>query len=348
MSKHNEPAYFSSREQENNPFDTIFDIPRGAVIEVDRDRNIVLFSQGAEEVFGYAAQEILGQPVDKILPPESIKTFCGNFGQDPCMPAVKADMLAEQCKISAKRKDGSLFPAVADFAATSINGQIIYSVILRDITLRKRIDEELQAGQKRLRNVIESADIATWKWNIQTGELEYNQYWAEIVGYRSEDISPVTIKLWKKLIHPDDLGTIRELLKIYFNGESSRFTCEYRMKCKSGEWVSVQTRGKVIKYTDDGEPHIMCGTHVDITSEKRAEHALRDSEKRLNHLLTASPIVVYSVRITNNNIALDWVGENIYKLFGYTQQEVLDPDWWGRKHSFGGRQAGEKEFVQGF
>jgi len=133
---------------------------------------------------------------------------------------------------------------------------------------------ELQNEKQRLGNIIEGTDVGTWEWNIQTGEVIFNERWAEIVGYTLEELAPISIDTWLGLTHPDDLKVSDELLEKNFTGEIDYYECETRMRHKNGEWVWVLDRGKVMSYTDDGKVLWMYGTHQDITDRKQQEKAL--------------------------------------------------------------------------
>ncbi len=131
---------------------------------------------------------------------------------------------------------------------------------------------------QRLSEVIWGTDIATWEWNVQTGEIVFNERWAEIVGYTLDELAPISINTWSKLVHPDDGKRSGELLTQCFNRESETYICEARMRHKNGEWVWVFDCGRVVEWTEDGKPLRMSGTHQDITERKQAQ----DEILRLN------------------------------------------------------------------
>ncbi|MBN1760117.1 MAG: PAS domain S-box protein [Chitinispirillaceae bacterium] len=145
-----------------------------------------------------------------------------------------------------------------------------------------------QNEQSRLASIIEGTRAGTWEWNIQTGETVFNEIWANLIGYTLEEISPVSLETWIKFTHPDDLEKSNVLLEQHFSGELGYYDCECRMRHKDGSWIWVNDRGKVISWTQDGKPHMMFGTHIDITERKKAEEALRESEERFRNLSSLS------------------------------------------------------------
>ena len=150
-------------------------------------------------------------------------------------------------------------------------------------TLEQRVEErtaELKIQKQRLADIIFGTNVGTWEWNIQTGEMIFNERWADIIGYKLAELEPVSIKTWLNYIHPDDLKLTGELLERHFNGALEQYRCEYRMKHKDGHWVWVLDRGKVIQWTEDGKPLMMSGARQDTTDRKQAEEALGRSEEK--------------------------------------------------------------------
>lgn len=141
----------------------------------------------------------------------------------------------------------------------------------RLVTEWRRSERMLSRERTRLASILEGTRAGTWEWNIETGETVFNERWAEILGYTLEEISPVSITTWRHYTHEDDLEAARRLLDEHFAGTRPYYELECRMRHKSGAWVWVQTRGKVIERTPDGRPLRMSGTHIDITERRTLE-----------------------------------------------------------------------------
>jgi PAS domain S-box-containing protein len=151
--------------------------------------------------------------------------------------------------------------------------------ITRDITERKQAEEALREEGWRLQSIIEGTHAGTWQWNVQTGETVFNETWAQITGYTLAELSPISIKTWEALVHPDDLKQSDELLERHFSGELPYYDCECRMKHKNGHWVWVHDRGRIVTRTANGKPLMMFGTHSDITDHKQLEEEKERTEK---------------------------------------------------------------------
>lgn len=144
-------------------------------------------------------------------------------------------------------------------------------IYLIDITKEKLHMIELENSRRRMENIIEATDIGTWELNMQTGERHYNERWASMLGYTLEELSPINENTWKNLVHPEDLQEeLDKDVKLY-SKEIECYDDEYRMKHKDGHWVWIQDRGKVISWTEDGNPLLLSGTHTDITAKRNKQ-----------------------------------------------------------------------------
>jgi len=120
-----------------------------AVISVDEHQRIVLFNHGAEKIFGYAASEILGQPLDVLLPARfgaMHRRHIQNFAAAP----ETARHMAQRGEIWGRRKDGAEFPAEASISKLAQDGSMIFTAILRDITDRKKAEDEIRTLNTQL------------------------------------------------------------------------------------------------------------------------------------------------------------------------------------------------------
>ena len=151
----------------------------------------------------------------------------------------------------------------------------------QDITERRLSNEALQHERHRLASAIDGTNIATWEWNVHTGETVFDDRWAEIVGYTLDELAPVSLKTWENLVHPDDLKIASATLERHFSGAVPFYDCQFRMKHKAGHWVWIHDRGRLISRTADGQPLMMYGTHADISEAKRQEEVLLENNRQL-------------------------------------------------------------------
>ncbi len=120
----------------------IVKIASEAIIFIDQSQRIIFFNKGAEDIFGYQAVEVIGQPLDLLLPPESRerhKQYIDQFDADK----IRAKHMAQRQEISGMRKNGELFPAEASIARFTSRNDMSFAVILRDINERKQLEAAL-------------------------------------------------------------------------------------------------------------------------------------------------------------------------------------------------------------
>jgi PAS domain S-box-containing protein len=127
-------------------FEGILEIAQDAIISVDSSQRIILFNQGAEKVFGYTQTEVIGRPLDLLLPQRFEDVHRGHIEKFARSPDV-ARTMGQRREVSGRRKDGGEFPAEASISKLDLGGELLFTVILRDITTRKTGEEALQAMQ---------------------------------------------------------------------------------------------------------------------------------------------------------------------------------------------------------
>jgi len=183
-----------------------------------------------------------------------------------------------------RAKDGSLYWVDSIIAPIlGEDGQIQRYVSIRyDITANRVAARELQRERERLSNILEGTNAATWEWNLQTGEVVLNERWAEMIGYRLDELKPLSVATWRSHVHPGDLRESSQQAKRHVAGELPSYEAELRLKHRDGHWIWVLSRGKLTSYTDDGKPLWISGTHLDITARKLAEESLRKSKSLLS------------------------------------------------------------------
>jgi PAS domain S-box-containing protein len=132
-------------------FRKILEIATDAIISVDEDQKIVLFNQGAEQIFRYRAEEVLGQPLEFLLPPQFHEHHRAQVNEFRQSPRASRPM-GERGSLFGRRKDGAIFPAEASISRVEINGGMTFTAILRDVTAVREAESAIQALNDDLRH----------------------------------------------------------------------------------------------------------------------------------------------------------------------------------------------------
>jgi len=176
------------------------------------------------------------------------------------------------------------------------------------VTRRALTEARLVASEERLDRVIAGAQLGLWDREVPTGRLTFNRRWAEMLGFRPDEIAPHESS-WQKLIHPEDADRVKEALRAHTEGRMPVYESEHRMRTKNGGWKWVLTRGSVVERDPQGRPLRVSGTHIDISGRKHAESEMR----RMLQILEATPDFVATCDLEGRTI---YANESFRKLRG--------------------------------
>ena len=257
----------------------VFDSTAEAIFGMDLNGDCTFCNLSTLYLLGYdRPEELLGRNMHALI--HHTRPDGSHFPMQECRNFLTVQR-GERTHVDDEffwRKDGSSFHSEYWAFPQYKDGVIIGAVTtFIDISKRRQAEQLLYAERQRLEGIIEGTNAGTWEWNVQTGETVLNSRWAEIIGYTLEELSPVSIEIWAKFAHPDDLKTSSELLKKHFRGELDYYETDARIKHKDGRWIWVLERGKVTQWSKDGKPLIMMGTRQEITDRKLMEESLLQS-----------------------------------------------------------------------
>jgi PAS domain S-box-containing protein len=122
-------------------FSGILSIAADAIVSIDDEQRIVHFNRGAEEIFGYEAADVVGRPLS-ILLPTRVHDVHAHHVADFARAPESARRMGERREIFGRRRDGTEFPAEASISKLDTPGGHLFTVVLRDVTERKRAAED--------------------------------------------------------------------------------------------------------------------------------------------------------------------------------------------------------------
>lgn len=185
----------------------------------------------------------------------------------------------------------------------------------QEIGEREHTQKLLSDSRQRLELALKGADLGLWDYDIANDAAFVDQTWADIFGYSLDEI-PSSINWWRSVLHPDDRSTVLEAWNAHLDGHTSFFEAEHRLKAKSGEWIWVLTRGKVVDRDGGGKPLRASGTVFDISDRKRAEDKLLQLSKVF--MESIDPIFIRDLegRIVDLNKAAE-------ETYGWTRDQLI-------------------------
>ena len=263
---------------------TIVESSDDAIIGKTLEGVITNWNKGAEKLYGYSAGEVLGQPISVLAPPERAEEVT------QILARLKRGERLEHFESVRVRKDGSLVDvSLSIFPVTDSRGEVTgIASIARDVTERKRADQELHESEERYRSLVEAAPDVIYTVSAEDGSLtSLNPAFETLTGWsRAEWLG----KPFVGMVHPDDLPVAVERFQKALRGEMHP-PRELRVLCKSGEYlVGEFTSTQQVK---DGKVVGQLAIARDITDRKRAEEALIEERYLLHTLMDNLPDAVY-------------------------------------------------------
>ncbi|MCH8535941.1 MAG: PAS domain S-box protein, partial [Flavobacteriaceae bacterium] len=208
-------------------------------------------------------------------------------------------------------------PAMILFSLKPIfddNGNVIY------VIPEGRNIQDIVHDKRRFKAILDGANLGTWEWNVPTGEIVFNDRWAEIIGYSTNDFDGTNAETWLNLMHPEDVESSNKILQQCFENNNEFYEVEIRMKHKNGHWIWMLVRGKVIQWTNEGKPLMMFGTQQDISLLKEKDELLRISEQAFRGNFENAAI---GMALLDESGKWLKVNSRIPEMLGYTEQELL-------------------------
>jgi PAS domain S-box-containing protein len=284
----------------------ILDIAEDAIISVDHTQKITLFNKGAEKIFGYTATEVCGKSLNLLLP-SRLKSvhhqYITEFSKFPCI----ARKMGERKEVFGRRKDGTEFPAEASISKLELNGEKIYTAILRDITSRKQAESVLKEREERFRKVFEEGPIGMAIVGLDYLFVKVNPTLCQMVGYTEAELITLT---FANITHPDDLEMDVQLAEQLFQGKIPFYKVEKRYFKKNQEILWIMLTVSLV-HDEEGKPLYYLVMIEDITERKQLEQELAIREAWLNAFFTYSPV---GMAILDDQLRFVQVNENAAKM----------------------------------
>ena len=251
-----------------------------ALVMIDGEGRTLLWNPAAERMFGYTAAEMLGQPVHDLVAPADLRQrFLANFPD--FQKTGQGAAIGKVVEMTARRKDGSEFPIDLSVSAVQ-KGQEWHAVaVIRDITERKRAEDELRTKEGLLSESQHIAQLGSWDWTVQAGTSA--MVWTPET-YRLFGVSPDTFVLssetFQALIHPDDRAAMQAWMRACLAGLGPP-DLEFRVCLQDGSVRYINGRGHIVQQDAEKKSIRMVGVAQDITKRKLAEAALLQRTEEL-------------------------------------------------------------------
>jgi PAS domain S-box-containing protein len=232
------------------------------------------------EMTGFAEEELVGVgPPHPYWPPEEYDTIGASF---------ESTILGEasESELTFMRKNGERFPViVTPSIVRDAHGDMVTAyATVRDITARKRAEEELRESEQRLRLSLAATRQGLYDLDLRTGVASVTSEYLTMIGddpaAREFDLAS-----FGERIHPEDAPHVLEVVDAYTRGDIDEYREEYRLRHASGEWIWVLSIGRVVERDTAGRAVRVLGTHMDITERRLAEAQLMTYKEGLERVV---------------------------------------------------------------
>ena len=246
----------------------ILAIAADAIITIDETQKITIFNNRAEEIFGYQRAEIIGQPLERLMP-ERFRSRHGAhvnaFGTGP----MEARQMGERQEIYALRKSGEEFPAEAAISRLTLANKRIYTVVLRDVSKRNAAEKALRDSEERLQLAVSAGHIGLFEHDHASGQSFWSPLFRQILGV-SQD-APPTMESYLAASHPDDQDMIRASMERARDPAGSGvYELEHRAVMPDGKlcWVTISAQTYFTSESNARKPLRTVGALRDVTERR--------------------------------------------------------------------------------
>lgn len=287
---------------------SIVETSNDAIISESLDNMILTWNSAAERIYGFSAEEAIGQPISIIVPRDRIKEL---------------EMIDEKMRLGQRlegyetlriaKSGAAIHVSLTASPLTDSKGDITaFSVIVRDITERKkaeaelakyrhhleemvqqrtgeleavnarletrilerkRAEEGLRKSEERLYLALQAAKMATWDWHVSTGEMIWDDAYYRMLGYEIGAVQP-SYEVWISRVHPDDVEIIEAAFRAAKN-EGLRYAAEFRTYWPDGT-VHWQWMLGGLERDAAGQIVRLYGVLLDISEKKKAELRIQE------------------------------------------------------------------------
>jgi PAS domain S-box-containing protein len=252
-------------------YEALLETALDAIVCMDEQGRLVEFNPAAEKLFGYTRKEAIGRVMADLIVPPSLREAHRN-GLARYLATGEERVLNRLLELPAMRADGTEFPVELAITCQRRGERLLFTSYLRDISDRKRFEQELIGRQESLRLALDAADMGTWEWEISTNRVTWSENMERLHGMEPGTF-PGTFEAYQAKVHPEDRQKVLAAIQAAV-GQGEEFDLEYRMLGAGGAELWTHGKGTVIR-DEAGHAVRMTGVCTNITKRKQAERRLQ-------------------------------------------------------------------------
>jgi len=252
-----------------------------AIIATDEQQSIILFNQGAEKHFGYNADEVIGKPLNFLLP-----SSMADIDNQHLSSFLNVDQTIRQVneavELFGQRKDGTIFPLEASVSKANFSEGTIIVNVLRDMNKRKQELESHREKNEYLENLLDYANAPIIVWNKEYQIIRFNKAFESLTGRNEKFVIGKSLEI---LFPPSSRKSSMEFIRKTLEGERLE-AVEFDILHVDGSMHTLLWNSVTIMSPDRQTPIGTIAQGMNITQRKQTEEELQRLIEKLQHELT--------------------------------------------------------------
>jgi PAS domain S-box-containing protein len=315
-------------------FRSLVESATDAIVVGDHRGLIVSSNQSASKLFGYAYEEMLGQPLTLLMPARYRPAH--EQGIARIESTGKSHAMGSVLELHGLKKDGTEFPIELSLAAWNAAAGNFYGGIIRDISARKKAERALEEGQERFRQLADHIRGVFWITDPAKQDMLYISPGYEKIWGRSCESLYASPQSWLEAVHPEDRARVFEAAT--HKQPVGTYDEQYRILRPDGVIRWICDRAFPIR-DSSGIVSRIVGFAEDITDQQRVQESLRTIGERLALVTTGSSDGFWDGQVLpdepwNSPRTPVWWSPRVKTMLGYTNEEFPDvlASWASRLH----------------
>lgn len=248
------------------------------------DHGVVIFELSADsDDFIFKDLNVAAEKLEQIKKEDIIGRIIGNK-----LPVLKENRLLKTFKsvwvteksdtisLTNRNEEGDIESWIDCFVYKLQSGELV--VIYKDISKRKKVEEDLVKSKERYTVATEETKVSVWERNPLTGKGHIDSVLFKMLGYPTPNVSD-NFSIWKNYIHPEDLNNLLKKNEQLRKGKIDSFELEFKANHKNGDLKWFLDKGVALK-DYDGKIYKLTGTISDITNQKQVEEQLIQAKEK--------------------------------------------------------------------
>ncbi len=247
---------------------TLLDQANEAIAVLSSDGVILEVNRRWEDIRQLPREQLVGQHISEAAPPGHEDANVEHYRR------TVGDRTGRSSGIPILRADGSTIYMDFSTAAVDIDGESLIFSVGRDVTETVEATRKLKASEEKYRSLIENVPDVVWV-ATEDGQVTFVSPRVEAVcGFTPEEVTSAGASFWFDRVHPEDVARVRE---VYAGLARGGFEAEYRWQRQDGQWIWI--RARAVAAIHEHGVILAEGTFADVTSQKRLEDQVRQSQK---------------------------------------------------------------------